>query len=526
MITLLNEIELAQANLLPKLIGDYLNQSNGNRQLYKYPFSLAGFEQAIQDKAAEKTDRPLLVDVLTEQYGNIPTSETVRNNIARLADARTFTVTASHQPCLLLGPLYNIYKIAGAINLAKKLAAEFTGYRFVPVFWLGSEDHDIAELNHTYVNGKRIEWTNPGTGAMGRLKTNSLQDLIPEMKALGIGEEVLNKLQSGIAQYATFGRLTQYLVDDVFKEHGLVVIDQDNARLKQRFVPVITDEIFNQKAQGILKTNIDFLEANYKAQARPREINFFYLGDGYRERIVHNAQSGKYEVNNTSIAFTPDEMATEIKANPARFSPNVIFRPLYQETILPNLAFIGGAGELSYWLELKPLFEYYHINYPVQVLRPMAGIVSNGLTRKLEKLNLKIEDFFGDIEQLINRYVQANLSTDGALDMEKEKVSAIFDAIADKAAQQDPTLKQNVAAEKQKALSTIDNIASKIFKAEKRKQETAINQIRAIHVELFPDGVLQERHENYLPFNDAQFISQVVEYSDAFRQVFRVFLNG
>ena len=191
---------------------------------------------------------------------------------------------------------------------------------------------------------------------------------------------------------------------------------------------------------------------------------------------------------------------------PEKFSPNVIFRPLYQESILPNLAFIGGAGELSYWLELKPLFEYYRVNYPVQVLRPMAGIVSSGLTRKLEKLNLKIEDFFGDIEQLIKRYVQANLSTDGALDMEKEKVSAIFDAIADKAAQQDPSLKQNVAAEKQKALSTIDNIASKIFKAEKRKQETAINQIRSVHGELFPDGELQERHENYLPFNDTQFI--------------------
>ena len=210
MIDLLQEIDIAQINLLPELIGDYTRQTQNIRHLYKYPFSMAGFAQAIQDKSLEKTDRKLLVDVLSEQYAGIPTSEKVRDNIAQLSDSKTFTVTASHQPCLLLGPLYNIYKIAGAINLARKLKLEFPDNYFVPVFWLGSEDHDIAELNHTYINNKRLEWKNAGTGAVGRLRTDSLEALIAEMKALGVGEEAISKFTSCLVQYPTFGKLTQY----------------------------------------------------------------------------------------------------------------------------------------------------------------------------------------------------------------------------------------------------------------------------------------------------------------------------
>ena len=278
MITLLEEIELNKTHLLPGLIGDYVAQNEKIKHLYKYPFSVKGFEQAIQDKSSENTDRKLLVEVLTGQYKDIPTSEKVRANISSLADKRTFTVTASHQPCLLLGPLYNIYKIAGAVNLAKRLGVEFPDNHFVPVFWLGSEDHDIAELNHTYISGKRIEWKDAGTGAVGRLKTASLQALIPELQALGLGEEAIKKLQAGIEQFKTFGILTQYLVDDVFKEHGLVVIDQDNALLKERFKPVILDEILSQRASGLLRDNIDFLETHYKAQAQTTRNKFLLSG--------------------------------------------------------------------------------------------------------------------------------------------------------------------------------------------------------------------------------------------------------
>lgn len=108
---------------------------------------------------------------------------------------------------------------------------------------------------------------------------------------------------------------------------------------------------------------------------------------------MFNSTSQKFEVNNTSVSFSRDEIISEIKNHPERFSPNVIYRPLYQEIILPNLAFVGGAGELSYWLELKPLFDYFQVNYPMQVMRNSAAIIHASVHKKLEKLNLKAEDF-------------------------------------------------------------------------------------------------------------------------------------
>jgi bacillithiol biosynthesis cysteine-adding enzyme BshC len=269
----------------------------------------------------------------------------------------------------------------------------------------------------------------------------------------------------------------------------------------------------------------EFLETNYKAQAKPRDINFFYLGANYRERIVFNSSNLKFEVNNTSISFSRDEMVSEIESHPERFSPNVIYRPLYQEMILPNLAFVGGAGELSYWLELKPLFDYYKVNYPMQIMRNSAVILNSSIQKKLDKLNLKVEDFFGDVEQLINRYVQKNMNGSSTLAEEKKKLEDLYDSILLKAEASDVTLKQSATGEKQKAIAALENLEAKMLKTEKRKQETSVTQIRSVHASFFPDGTLQERRENFIPFYNREFIATLVMELDTFGKGFKVFLN-
>ncbi len=525
MLSLLQQIELTKTGILPALISDYLSGKESLSHLSKYPFELSAFRKIIADKANDNTDRKLLVEVLNYQYSNIPTFQKVTDNIKSFLADNTFTVVAAHQPCLFMGSLYNIYKIACTINLTIQLKKEFPEQNFVPVFWLGTEDHDVEELNHAFVNGKKIEWNKPGTGASGRWKTASMQTVIEELKSTSANAEIITILENGLKQYETFGKFTQYFVNEIFKEYGLVVIDGDDVRLKKKFSAVIKEEVLNSKAVEVLKENVEFLETNYKAQAKPRGINFFYLGENYRERIVFNSTSQKFEVNNTSIAFSRDEIISEIENHPERFSPNVIYRPLYQEMILPNLAFVGGAGELSYWLELKPLFHYFKVNYPMQVMRNSAAIINASAQKKLEKLNLKAEDFFGDIEQLINRYVQQNMNADSNLTNEKKKLEELFDSILLKAESSDVTLKQSASGEKQKAITALENLEAKMLKAEKRKQETAVNQIRSIHAILFPDGVLQERRESFIPYYTADFISEIIFNSDSFKKSFLFYLN-
>jgi bacillithiol biosynthesis cysteine-adding enzyme BshC len=526
MISALQEIDWNKTGLLSPLISDYLAQKKELARLYKYPFSYSSFSEVIGDKSKDNTDRKLLVDVLKSQYAKLPVHDKVNRNIELLWSDKTFTVVASHQPVLFLGPLYNIYKIASAIQLATGLKGDYPQYDFVPVFWLGSEDHDTEELNHVYINGNKIEWKEAGSGASGRWKTDTLKPLLEQLKSTNSDQVIINLLENGLKQFSTFGRLTQYLVHELFKEHGLIVIDQNDAGFKKKFAPVIQDEILNSTASAVLKSNIEFLESSYKPQAKPREINFFYLGEGFRERIIYNPDSGKFEVNNTALSFTRESIISEIENHPERFSPNVILRPLFQEMILPNLAFIGGAGELSYWLELKPLFEHYKVNYPMLVLRSSAVIISTSIQKKLEKLNLSVVDFFQDVEVVINQYVRQNISAEAHLNGEKAKLDEVFDLISSKAIAADPTLKQSVAAEKQKALAILENIESKILKAEKRKQETAVNQIRSIHAALFPGNEPQERREGFTAFYGDNFINEVVQQTDAFKKAFSVLLNS
>jgi bacillithiol biosynthesis cysteine-adding enzyme BshC len=524
MITLLKEIPIDQTGLLPPLISDYLHQKESLAPFYRFPFSLEAFADVIKEKEKDNTNRALLVQNLEDQYRALSRHTLVDQNIESLKSNKTFTVTAAHQPCLLMGPLYNIYKISCAINLAAQLKKAFPENHFVPVFWMGSEDHDTEELNHTYVNGKKIEWT-AGSGAIGKVTTDGLKEVIEELKSLSLSAEIVAIMEDGLQKFKTFGKFTQHFVHELFKEYGLVVIDQDSAVLKKSFAEIMKEEITEKTALRVLKSNLDILDSAYKLQARPRDINFFYLGEGYRERILYNTLTQKYEVKSKHIFFTSEEIAAEIHAHPERLSPNVIYRPLYQEYILPNLAFIGGSGELSYWLELEALFDHYQVNYPMLVLRTSIATVNPGFQKKLEKLNLKVEDLFGDIEQLIVRYVKDNLQGDIQLTEEKKKLEEIFNDVAVKAEATDVTLKQSAASEKQKALTSLESMEAKMLKAEKRKQETAVNQIRAAHAALFPGGELQERHENFVPFYDAGFIDEIVKLTNPFDKSFKIVVN-
>lgn len=522
--TLLQSVDIAETGFLPSLVKDYLAGDEKVKGLYTYYPEIASFKQIIADKQKDNTNRDLLVSVLRAQYAELANHDFVSNNITSLLSDNTFTITAAHQPILFTGPLFSIYKISSAINLANQLKATYTDYNFVPVFWMGSEDHDMEELSNTTVNGTRYQWQE-GSGPVGRIDSKVITASLAELKA-AIGEnDAVRIIEEALLKCNTVGKLTQYVINEVFKQHGLVVINQDDVALKQSFIEVIIDEVTYSRAATVLVPTITYLDANYKAQAKPRDINFFYLGSGYRERVIYDADKQQYSINNQNISFTKSELVNEISNYPENFSPNVFFRPLYQEMVLPNLAFVGGAGEISYWLELKPLFEYYKVNYPALIMRSMAAIVQPSANNKLQKLNLQFVDFFKDVELLVNEYIKQNTGSATSLDEQKQQVQQMFDAIALKAEAVDVTLVQSVAAEKQKALTVLDNIASKMLKAEKRKQETSVNQIRSVHTALLPNGSLQERVENFIPFYSPAFIETCVHTLDPLKQQFYFFLN-
>ncbi len=500
-----------------KLVLDYVNNEDLLKSFYSFRPDMEGLKQAV-DARNFKGNRAELVDVLRKQYQNIKANQLVQTNISLLAEENTFTVTTGHQLNLFTGPLYFIYKIVTTINLASQLKAAYPEKNFVPVYWMATEDHDFEEINHVSVEEKNISWIQQSNGATGRLDTKSVSAAIMAYKAyLGISENGLKLaklVEEAYLNNANLADATRVLVNSLFENYGLVIIDADDVSLKKQFSTIIKEDITTQKSAELTEKTSERLANNgYKSQVNGRDINFFYLIDNLRERIIE--KDNKFTVNHTEISFTKDQLLTEIENHPERFSPNVIMRPLYQEVILPNIAYIGGGAEVAYWMQLKGNFDYYQIDFPVLLLRNSALLVDQRSAENINKLGFKLEDAFLSTDELQQIWIKNNSDSNLSLANEISAIQAVFDQLKLRAFKIDKTLESATEAAKTKTNHLLTNLEKKLFKAEKKKYAVSLNQIENVKNRLFPNGTLQERVVNiapmYVNYGD-DFISSLIEH--------------
>lgn len=471
------------------------------RSFYRYTPNLEGFAEAIAARREVDVPRETLVAVLREQYQGMDISPATAAHIDALLSERTFTVTTAHQPSLFTGPLYYIYKIISTLKLAQRLGEQFPDDHFVPLFITGGEDHDFEEVNHLNLFGKTITWESGESGAVSQMSASSLQTVLEAVQEV-LGDspqakELSEMLSAAVAGKEKYGAVARDLTNRLLGEYGLVILDPSHPDLKRLFIPIVKKEIFEQPSKALVEATVEKLEAaGFSGQAHPREINFFYLGQGYRERIVQ--EGDRYRVLNQEVEWSRAELEQAIVESPERFSPNVVMRPIYQELILPNLAYIGGGGELAYWLERKAQFEHFGIPFPVLVRRNSVLFVDQGTSKRLAKLELSAEQLFGDIEALIKGYVREHTDNEISLAEEKKALEALFKQVEAKAAQVDPTLVKAAAAEGARQLNSMEQLEGKLMRAEKQRYDTAINQLRKLQEKLFPGHGLQERHDNFM----------------------------
>lgn len=494
-------ITYQETNAFSSAVLDYIGGKAQLNDFYRYTPDFNGFAEAIENRNFIG-DRAALVHTLKKQYASARPSALVESNIELLADGKTFTITTGHQLNIFTGPLYFIYKIVTAINLAKDLKLQFPDFNFVPVYWMATEDHDFEEINHVKLEDKLLTWDKEAAGATGRLNTKDiLETLIAYKGYLGIGKNGLMLSRLVEDAYTNNTRLsdaTRELVDALFGEYGLVCVDGDEVALKKQFAEVIYQDITEENSFRHINSSNDQLEKlGYKVQVNPREINFFYMIDGLRERIV--LEDGLYKVMHADISFNKETLLQEIKAHPERFSPNVVMRPIYQELILPNLAYIGGGAEVTYWLQLKASFDHYNVDFPVLMLRNSALIIDKRSEIKMEVLGISHKQLFNNIEVLKTDWIKSHVNLQLTLNDEERAIRAVFDQIKLNAYKIDKTLSQSADAAKTKALKLISSLEQKMIRAEKRKHATSFAQIEKLKQNLFPNGVLQERVLNIAP---------------------------
>ena len=504
MANIFTHVPYAETGYFSKLVTDYISDDACIKPFYSLPPTAEGLATAIKERANYPINRKALVTALTKQYEHLSKHARVEENIQQLLSENTFTVCTAHQPNLLTGYLYFIYKILHAIKLAEQLNELHADKHFVPVYYMGSEDNDLEELGTFRFRGNKYVWDGNGqTGAVGRMNTASLKTLLNDVfRLFGPPGKDCDELQKLITKaylgHKTVGAATQYLVNELFGRFGLVVVDPDDALLKADFIPVMEDELLHQHANPIITKQIELLGAHYKIQAHPREINLFYLHDQTRERIEKKDEI--WEVLNTDIRFTETEILSELKQHPERFSPNVMLRGLFQETILPNVAFIGGGAEVAYWLQLKTLFAHYHIFYPSIHLRQSVLWIDGQRSELIKQSALSIPDIFKPEQQLVRDYITKHSGNEWRTNDETAAIEIIFESLKEKATTLDPTLNAAADAALTKMKHQLQIIEQKMLRAEKRKMQTQLLRIEKMKKVLFPNNSLQERVENFTEY--------------------------
>ncbi len=484
-------LELQQTGQFPKLLIDYLAGKPDLSSFYSYYPNLENFRFLIENR--EKfgpAKRKLLVDVLKEQYRDLPDVP----DFSVLLDEKTFTVTTGHQLNVFGGPLYIFYKIITTINLARLLKITYPDYNFVPVYWMATEDHDFMEIASVHVFGKTFTWNGEPAGPVGELDPRGLAAIAAQFP------EQVSIFERAYAENDTLtGAVRQYM-HDFFGKAGLISLDASHPVLKREFLPVIKEELTEVKCADLVQHTSRQLNAlGYDTPVHAREINLFYLAPRLRERIVRSGD--EYQVLRTGKKFTQEAILAEAEQHPERFSPNVVLRPLYQEYILPNLAYIGGPSEIPYWMQLKSIFDLYRVPFPALIPRNFALYVTAAEERRLKKLNLGYPDVFGDKDLLRKKIVERHAGHCLHLEEEKDELKSLLDKVASKAKAVDVTMEAAALAEKTRLLKSFAKLEKRIHKAEERKHGVVLGQLQAVLDSFFPNGVPQERYANFLDFH-------------------------
>lgn len=499
----LHSVDLRSTGQFPALLLDYLDQKPGLESFYDVYPTIENAEKIIRKRAAFGNEkRKTLVSVLEKQYKGIASPP----DFSMLLDEKTFTVTTGHQLNIFTGPLYIIYKIVTTIKLARSLQDAYPDCRFIPVYWMATEDHDFEEIASFHLFGETHTWRGQHTGAVGRLDPKELKNILPHLP------EKPDLFSRAYLENDTLTDAVRCYMHELFGNEGLICLDADNEALKRQFLPIIREELVShQSADLVADTSSRLAALGYHTPLNAREINLFYLEGNLRERIVRDGEY--FKVLNSELSFSEEEILALAENHPEFFSPNVVLRPLYEETILPNLAYIGGPSEVPYWMQLRDMFAHYEVTFPMLIPRNFALYITSLPNKKIKKLGLEVRDLFLDEVTLRRSYVAGHSANTLDLNDEKDTFNRMFDSVTQKAAAIDPTMESAVRAEQTRILHLLDHLENRLKKAEERNYASEIEQLLALKNKLFPKGTAQERYDNFLSFyaSDASFIQKLFD---------------
>ena len=453
-------------------------------------------------------------------------SAAAEKNLSFLQSPETFAIVTGQQAGMLAGPLYTLYKAFTAIELAKKLKQEFPDFSFVPIFWIETEDHDLEEIASIHVLNaegqvESVRYTPPAFSSETPWKKQAGPTLLEDaplseffeklqssLPASEFSSELIQVFRKSYIAGRSLGNAFASLLLHYFDEDGLLVFDANSGELKSLALELFRKEIETspQLSERIVLQS-EKLEANYHAQVKPRALNLFYINEegdrlAIQEKGTVPEKERSFFLQGTRKNFTQSELLTELKNRPERFSPNVVMRPLYQDFLLPTVAYVAGPGEIAYFAQFAPSYEWAGIPMPRIHPRMSVTLIEERVERIFSKYHIAPEDVLSESHAKSTALLDAAIESDLIPKFEQalEEIDRALESLREKVNQAEPTLDGALTSLKGKVLTSIRDFQSKTVAAERKRHATTKAQLDKVLAALLPSGELQERELNLAYF--------------------------
>ncbi|MBE0644203.1 MAG: bacillithiol biosynthesis cysteine-adding enzyme BshC [Bacteroidetes bacterium] len=501
----------------PHLFADYAENVSDARNYFMGHFSdLMAFETHLQQLERRSYLREPLYAALAAQNKSFLAGDNTFMNLELMKSPTTFAVVTGQQVGLFTGPLYTLYKAMTAVQLSRWLEEQFPSYRFVPMFWLESEDHDFLEINNAGgISAEneffKVRYAQPEEDAPKDLKPVALrpiegriEDTIAELRsrlpATDFTEELFSMLRNAYAPGGSLQRAFARLFNALYPEAGVVFIDPSDPTIKQLATPVILQELetFPTTGEEVIKRSAE-LEERYHAQIKPRAVNLFAIHKENRFPIEPSEYG--FFLKGTRQRYTRDELLELAGAEPERFSPNVLLRPIMQDFLLPTAAYVAGPSEVSYFAQLQPAYDHFQVPMPVIFPRASLTIVENKVEKVFRKFNLPYAAMFLD-DEAAWRLVQSGEEHNERFDFAefRARLAVLMEELPGLAEAEHPNLRnpaESTLNNMQRSLATFED---KLLHHRRQTDDVLTRQIEKMHVYLFPEGKPQERQVNIVTY--------------------------
>lgn len=433
--------------------------------------------------------------------------------LRRVVEEEGFFVTTGQQPGLFTGPLYSVYKALTAIRMASALEA-LLGRPVAPLFWVASEDHDWAEVDHAHVVDPanvlhRVALPGiPGGVSHRPLFRCPFDDGIVEavdrfVELLPRSDFVdadINLIREGWAPGRTMGQAFAHALGALLGPSGLLLVDASDPTLKEASLPLLLDEA---ESGGPREAELGRVAGGLEASGHPPQvpileggINLFLEGPAGRERLYR--EEGGFRLRHSGARVSLSELRQRVADDPGVLSPNVLLRPVVESTVFPVLTYVAGPGEMAYWGQIREYFRAHGLEMPVVTPRDGATLLEPKVRKVLDKFGLQPDALARPPQEVLAAALRDEIPSEV-----KQAMGAFRGAVGRSAAELiravreiDPTLKGPVESARNQALMGLEEVERKVVQALKRQNDIAVEQLEKAAVHLHPLGRPQERVMN------------------------------